>query len=58
LVKPTRATALGFVNALLLSSVAQAFGWDIALAISTVFALLAAGFILMVRADEQMDQAD
>lgn len=54
----TGGNAIGFVNALLLSAVADAFGWAIAIAISTIFALLAAAFILMVKADQQMDQAD
>ena len=54
----TGGNAIGFVNALLLSAVADAFGWAIAIAISTIFALLGAGFILMVKADQQMDQAD
>ncbi len=54
----TGGNAMGFVNALLLSMVAQALGWDIAIAIGTVFSLLAAGFILLVNADQQMDQAN
>ena len=54
----TGGNAIGFVNALLLSAVADAFGWVIAISIGTIFALHAAGFILMVKADQQMDQAD
>lgn len=54
----TGGNAIGFINALLLSFVADAFGWNIAIAISSVFALLGAGFILMTRADQRMDQAD
>ena len=53
----TGANLMGFVNALLLSGVAAAFGWSTAIAIGSVFALLGAGLILLVRADQQMDQA-
>ena len=49
---------MGFVNALLLSGVAAAFGWKFAIAVGAVFAILAAVFILLARADRQMDQSD
>jgi ACS family glucarate transporter-like MFS transporter len=54
----TGANAMGFVNALLLSLVADSFGWAIAITIGAGFALLGACFILMVRCDEQIEQAD
>lgn len=54
----TGANFMGFINALLLSVVADAFGWTIAIAIGSVFALIGAGLILFVRADRQMDQRD
>jgi len=54
----TGANLMGFVNALLLSQVANHFGWTIAIAIGAGFALLGAGLILLVRCDVQMDQAD
>ena len=53
----TGANLMGFVNALLLSVVADAFGWSAAIAIGSAFALVGAGLILLVRADQQMDQA-
>lgn len=53
----TGANLMGFVNALLLSSVAAAFGWQVAIAVGAVFALLAVVFILLSRADRQMDQS-
>jgi len=52
----TGANGMGFINALLLSVVANYFGWTIAIAIGGGFALLGAGLILLVRADRQMDQ--
>jgi sugar phosphate permease len=54
----TGANLMGFVNALLLSTVAALLGWKIAMAMGAVFALLAVGFILMAKADHQMDQGD
>ena len=54
----TGANGMGFVNALLLSGVAAAFGWKAAISLGAVFALLAVVFILLSRADRQMDQAD
>ncbi|MGH8035165.1 MAG: hypothetical protein ACREO9_08065, partial [Lysobacterales bacterium] len=53
----TGANAMGFVNALLLSMVADAFGWTIAIAIGSAFALAGAGLILLMQADRQVDQA-
>ena len=53
----TGANGMGFINALLLSLVADRLGWTIAIAIGAAFALLGAGLILLVRADRQMDQA-
>lgn len=54
----TGANLMGFVNALLLSGVAAALGWKVAIAVGAVFAMLAVAFILMSRADRQMDQSD
>jgi MFS transporter, ACS family, glucarate transporter len=54
----TGANLMGFVNALLLSGVAAALGWTVAISMGAVFALLSAVFILLARADRQMDQAD
>src|SRR5690606_17956591 len=53
----TGANLMGFVNALLLSMVADALGWTVAIAISATFAVIGAGLILLVRADRQVDQA-
>ena len=53
----TGANAMGFVNALLLSLVADTFGWAVAIATGAAFALLGAGVILLVRCDQQMNQA-
>jgi ACS family glucarate transporter-like MFS transporter len=53
----TGANLMGFVNAVLLAFVADAFGWPIAIAIGAAFAVLAAGLILLVRADRQVDQS-
>lgn len=54
----TGGNAMGFVSTLLLAVVAQSLGWNWAIAIGAVFALLAAGLILMVNVDEQVDQAN
>jgi MFS transporter, ACS family, glucarate transporter len=54
----TGANLMGFVNALLLSGIAAFFGWGVAIALGAVFAMLAVVFILLSRADRQMDQAD
>jgi ACS family glucarate transporter-like MFS transporter len=54
----TGANLMGFVNALLLSGVAAVLGWTLAIAMGAVFAMLSALFILLARADQQMDQAD
>ena len=53
----TGANFMGFINALLLSLVADRLGWPSAIAIGAGFALLGAGLILLVRCDQQMDQA-
>ncbi len=53
----TGANLMGFVNALLLAVVADAFGWTVAIAIGAVFAVIGAGLILFVRADRQVDQS-
>ena len=47
---------MGFINALLLSSVAVTFGWAVAIGIGGAFALVGAGLVLLVRFDEQMAQ--
>jgi len=49
---------MGFVNALVLSAIAAALGWKIAMATGAAFALLSVMFILLSRADMQIDQAD
>jgi ACS family glucarate transporter-like MFS transporter len=54
----TGANLMGFVNALLLSSVASLLGWKVAIAMGAVFAILSALFILLARADRPVDQAD
>jgi hypothetical protein len=38
--------------------VADTFGWTFAIAVGAVFAIAGAGLILLVRFDQQMDQAD
>jgi hypothetical protein len=52
------ANLMGFVNAILLSSTAALLGWKAAIAMGSVFAVLAMVFILLSKADRQMDQAD
>jgi ACS family glucarate transporter-like MFS transporter len=54
----TGANLMGFVNALLLTLVADAYGWTAAMAIGAVFAVIGAGLILLVRADLQVDQSN
>ncbi len=54
----TGANLMGFINALLLSAVADVLGWQLAIAVGSGFALLGAGLILLVKADEQIDQSD
>ena len=54
----TGANMMGFVNALVLSAIAAALGWKIAMATGAAFALLSVLFILFSRADMQIDQAD
>ncbi len=53
----TGGNIIGFVNAILLSMVAQYFGWTAAIAVGALFALVGAGLILLVRADQTVDQA-
>jgi ACS family glucarate transporter-like MFS transporter len=52
----TGGNAIGFVNAILLSAIAQYFGWTAAIAFGALFALAGAGLILLVRADQTVDQ--
>ena len=52
----TGANLMGFINALLLSSVAALLGWVTAIAMGAVFAVLAVVLILLSKADRQMDQ--
>jgi len=54
----TGANLMGFVNAILLSGIAAKFGWSVAIAMGSVFAVLSVVFILFSRADQQMDQSD
>lgn len=50
----TGGNLMGFVNAILLSVLAGALGWAVALSIGALFAVLAAALILLVRADRPM----
>jgi hypothetical protein len=50
----TGANLMGIVNALLVPTIAQTFGWTIAIASGAVFALAGIGFMLGVRADRTM----
>ena len=52
----TGANGMGFVNAILLSMLAEYFSWAISIGIGAGFAVLGAGLILLVRADETVDQ--
>jgi len=54
----TGANFMGFVNAILLSSIAAKWGWKTAIAMGSVFAMLSVLLILFSRADRQMDQSD
>ena len=54
----TGANLMGFINAILLSSVAAWLGWKIAIAMGAGFAVLAFVLILLSKADRQMDQGD
>ena len=54
----TGANLMGFVNAILLSTVAALMGWKVAIAMGAVFALLAVLFILLSNASRQMSQDD
>ncbi|HEX5786602.1 MAG TPA: MFS transporter [Woeseiaceae bacterium] len=54
----TGANLMGFVNALLLSAVAATLGWAVAISMGAVFAGLSVLFILLARADVQVDQSD
>jgi len=54
----TGANFMGFVNALLLSSVAAFLGWKVALATGAGFAVLSAVLIVLADASRQMDQSD
>ena len=50
----TGGNAVGFVNALLVPLIAASFGWPAAMASAGVFAFVAAGLWLFIRADEQL----
>ena len=50
----TGGNAVGFVNALLVPLIAASFGWPAAMASAGVFAFIAAGLWLFIRADEQL----
>jgi ACS family glucarate transporter-like MFS transporter len=54
----TGANFMGFINAILLSSVAALLGWKIAIATGAGFGGLAFVLILLSKADRQMDQGD
>jgi cyanate permease len=50
----TGGNAVGGIGALLVPITAQAFGWVVALATGSVFALIGVGLWLFVRADQPM----
>jgi ACS family glucarate transporter-like MFS transporter len=50
----TGGNAIGIVNAVLVPWMALAFGWSFAIALAAIFALFAAGLILLVRPDRQI----
>jgi MFS transporter, ACS family, glucarate transporter len=52
----TGANAMGFVNALLLPFFAMTFGWNFAISSGAIFALIGAGLMLLVRADQPLDE--
>ena len=54
----TGANLMGFINALLLSSMAALLGWKVAIAMGSVFAVLAVVLILLSKPDRQMNQSD
>jgi len=54
----TGANLMGFVNALLLSSVAAILGWKVALSTGAAFAVLSVILIVLADASRQMDQSD
>lgn len=50
----TGGNATGIFNAVLVPWIAHVFGWTFAISTAAVFALLSAGMILLVRADQQI----
>jgi len=50
------ANLMGFINALLLSWVAERLGWPTAIGIGAAFALAGAALVLMARADQEVAQ--
>ncbi len=50
----TGGNAVGIINAVLVPWMALAFGWTFAISLAAIFALVAAGMILLVRPDQQI----
>jgi ACS family glucarate transporter-like MFS transporter len=53
----TGANVMGVVNALLVPFFAATFGWTFAISSGAIFALIGAGLMLLVRADQPLDTA-
>ncbi|MEM1412952.1 MAG: hypothetical protein AAGH19_11405, partial [Pseudomonadota bacterium] len=53
----TGANAMGIANAMLIPLFAQALGWTFAISSGALFAVVAVGFMLFVRADRTVDLA-
>jgi ACS family glucarate transporter-like MFS transporter len=51
----TGANSMGIVNSLLVPLLSTIFGWTVAIASGAVMALIAAGLMLFVRADQKLD---
>ena len=51
----TGGNAVGIINAVLVPWMALAFGWTFAISLAAIFALVAAGMILLVRPDQQIE---
>ena len=52
----TGGNATGIFNALLVPWMALVFGWTFAISTAAILSLLSVGFILLVRADQQIEQ--
>ena len=51
----TGGNAIGIFNALLVPWMPLVFGWTFAISTAAIFALLAAGMILLMRAEQQIE---